>query len=344
MLNEGDGYRLVFRLAEKNATTFHVGTRFDSEDLVSLLFNGSFYLHAKVSSVLSLTGRLGKQYMASMRYTLRPSLMRNVNFQYAYRYHDIDFYRQGEKVCNAAYNHHAFEVSYSSAWLRNFSYRTGIAYELYHNADLLYKGDVPHYTGSLTDNMVKYFMQIDYNTQDQNLFPTRGIKFSASGSVYTDNMVQHRGHTPFYAIAGKVSGAYPLNDRITLLPSSDVRLLEGDDIPLVYRNALGGEVASRYLAQQIPFIGVDYVESARDMLLTAGMKLRYRIKEKHYVSCIGNIASDTDKLNQTGKEKILYGAGLNYTFGSLLGPIGMTAGYSNLADSFYCFVNVGCYF
>lgn len=123
-----------------------------------------------------------------------------------------------------------------------------------------------------------------------------------------------------------------------------MRLLKGNGIPMVYRNALGGEVPSRYLGQQLPFIGVNYVELARNVLLTAGMSLRYRIREKQYVSCIGNIAVNTDNFSRIVKEKILYGVGLNYMFGSLFGPFGITAGYSNQTNNFYCFANVGYYF
>lgn len=341
LFKEEDGYQLVFYMADKNATAFNIGARFDTEEVASLLLNSSFYFSTRLPSSLSVTGRLGKQYMAGVEYIFQPSLMRNINLGYTYRYHDIDFYRRGDKACNATYNHHTFEAGYSSVWIRNFSYRLGMAYELYHNTDVMYRQDAYRPGRRMTDNTLRYFIRADYNAQDHAVFPTRGLRFSASGSVYTDNMTGYRGHSPFYALAGSVAWAYSFNDRLTLLPAGDIRILEGDDIPLCYTNALGGEMPSRYLAQQVPFIGAGHVEPAGDVLLVGNLKLRYRVSGKHYLSCIGNIASSTGKFSRIGKERILYGLGMNYTFGTIFGPLGITAGYSNLAENFYCFANIG---
>lgn len=344
LLDEEEGYRLVFHLARKNATTFNVGVRFDTEEVASLLLGSSAFLPTQIPSTLSVTGRLGKQYMANVKYTFHPSLMRDISLQYTYRYHDINFYREGNKVCNATYNHHAFEVGYSNVWLRNFRYQIGVSYELYHNPDILYKeGSIP-FVRNMTDNTVRYSVRVDYNTQDQVLFPKRGLRFTVTGSVYTDNMVQYCGHSPFYEIAASVSGAHSFSDRITLLPSVSLRMLDGKDIPQVCRNVLGGEPPSRYLSQQIPFIGVGHAEFVNDALLVGCLKLRYRIMGRHYLACVGNIASNTDKFSRIGKGKILYGVGLNYAFDSKFGPLELSAGYSNLAENFYCFGNIGYYF
>lgn len=344
LYREREGYRLVFRLAEKKATTLRFGARFDSEELASLLFKGSFYLPTRIPSELTVTGRLGQRFVGGVKYSFQPSLMRNINFRYTYRYYDIDFRHRGDKTFSTSYNHHNFQVDYSSVWFGNFSYQAGIAYELYHNTDILYRKDIPPLTTNLADNILKCFIRLDYNTQDYILFPTHGIKYTVSGTIYTDKIIHNNGYPPFYALAGSFSGACSLTHQLTLIPSFDMRLLKGNGIPMVYRNALGGEVPSRYLGQQLPFIGVNYVELARNVLLTAGMSIRYHIREKQYVSCIGNIAVNTDKFSRIGKEKILYGIGLNYTFGSLFGPFGITAGYSNLTKNFYYFANVGYYF
>ncbi len=337
------GYKLIFHLAEKKATTLHLGLRFDSEDQTAIQMKGCFYFPTHVPSALSLTGRLGKRYMFSTQYSFQPLLMRNINLKYTYHYDDIDFYSQGNKMYNASYNLHTFEVSYSSTWFSNIRYQTGIAYDLYQNVDLMYKRDIPYLT-NLAYNMGKYFIRLQYNTLNHILFPTKGFQLKLSGTACTDNFIQYRGHSPFYALSGSISGACLLNDKIVFLPSFCMRLLKGNDIPLVYKNALGGEISSRYLFQQIPFMGVGYIELTNNILLVGEMKLRYHIKGKHYISCVGNIASDTDKLNQICRKKILYGAGLNYTFSSLFGPLGVSVGYSNLTDDFYCFANVGYYF
>ena len=154
---------------------------------------------------------------------------------------------------------------------------------------------------------------------DENCHPRQGVVLSGDGA----KGVTHIGELRILEEAG---------------------LLKGDDIPLTYRNVLGGEVPSRYLEQLFPFNGDNYVEFARNVLLSAEMNLRYRIHGKHYIPCIGNVTSNMDKLRQIGQGKTLYGVEMNYTFDSLFDPLGLTAGHSNLTDNFYEFVNVRCNF
>lgn len=344
LLNEGKAYKLVFHLTQKKVSSFNLGARFDSEEIASLLLGATVNLSTKVPSTLSVTGRLGKQYMASLKYTFHPSLMRDVNLQYSYNFHDINFYKNGHKVYNTTFNHHTFEARYSNRWLRNFRYQIGASYEFYHNAGVLLKTGNSPSVPNMADNTFKYCAQLDYNTQDHYLFPTRGLKFNAIGSIYTDNLYQYRGHSPFYEISATASAVRSFNERIALLPSASFRMLEGKDIPLVYKNVLGGDIPSRYLVQQIPFMGVSHAEFVNDVLLAGCLSLRYHITGKHYLSCIGNIASNTDKLHEIGQGKILYGIGLNYAYDSKLGPLELSAGYSNLAEKLYGFVNIGYYF
>lgn len=344
LLEENKGYRLIFHLSEKNVTRFNIGIRFDTEEVASLLLNSSVYLPINIPSTLSVTGRLGNQYMAGIKYTFHISLMRDINLQYKYHYRDIDFYEHGGKDYNLTYNHHSLGINYSSVWLRNFRYKIGATYELYHNPDMLHKNEVFSPQQSMIDNIMHYFVSLDYNTQDRSLFPTYGFKFGISGHIYTDNLVQYRNHSPFYALAGNFTGIFPLNKRLALLPSVNIRVLQGTDIPIIYKNAIGGEVPSRYLSQQIPFMGVSHIEVTNNSLLVGGLKIRFRIVDRHYLSCIGNIAANTDKLYHIGKRKLLYGIGLNYAFDSRFGPLESSVGYSNNTDNFYCFANIGYYF
>lgn len=338
------GYSLVFHLAEKNVTTLNFSARFDTEEVASLLLGSSFYLSGKVPSTLSLIGRLGKQYVANFNYTLHPSLMRDISMNYTYRYHDIDFYSQGNKLSNISYNFHTFDLGYSNLWLRNFRYQLGVAYEFYHNVNSLYRNNDYQTSNNWVDNIFNYYARLDYNTQDRGSFPTRGIRFSLLGSIYTDKIVNFHDCSSFYTLLGSFSGTYTFAHRLALLPSAYVRLLNGNSIPLIYRNTIGGENSSHYLRQQIPFMGVSHVEFANDVLVTCGLQLRYRIGKRHYLSMIGNIASNTDKFDNIWQDKFLYGIGINYSFDNHFVPLSMSLGYSNLTNKVYCFANIGYYF
>lgn len=339
------GYRLVFQLSEKNSATLNLGVRFDSEDVVSLLVNGAFNLPTRLPSTLSVTGRLGKQYMAQLSYILHASLMRDVKLGYTYRYHDIDIYHRGDRISNATYNYHHVEASYSSVWLRNFRYEAGLAFEYFHGLDLLYRdASIGVSRRDASEGLFSYFLRLSYNQQDRSLFPTRGIRLDVSASLYTDNFVKYNNHEPFYAIAGRFSVAIPLGGRWTLLPLVNTRVVKGDEIPYMYQNAIGGEYDARYLPHQLAFTGVGRMEVVDKALLTGGLKLRYRIKGRHYAFLNGDVGSTASDYYRLFNGKFLYGIGVSYGFDSRFGPLSASVGYSNQTKEGYCFVNLGYYF
>ena len=90
-----EGYHLNFLLQAKYEKRINLGIRFDSEEIASLLINGTADLKTHIPSRLSLTGRLGKRYAARIDYTLEPMQQRNFNFSYMFQYNDINIYEEG---------------------------------------------------------------------------------------------------------------------------------------------------------------------------------------------------------------------------------------------------------
>ena len=340
-----DTYRLVFQLESEKRTTLDFGVRFDTEEVVSLLVNASAELSTLTPSVLSITGKLGKQYMARLQYTIKALQMHDFNFSYTYNYRDIDICREGDRICNATYNHHELEVDYTSMRFRNFRYKFGVGFELYHNPSLLYKtAQTSPLKDSPSAHFFKYFLQADYNTQDRNYFPSRGIKFRVNGSAYTDNMIRYEGDTPFYAVSGMFAAALPLNRRFTLEPAVYGRLLDGKNVPYFYANALGGEYPSKYFPQQLPFTGIGKVELADAALLAGYTKIRCHVSGRHYVSLTGNVAVSNTRLYNLFSGEFIYGIGLGYGFDSKFGPLEASVGYSNRTENVKCHINLGYYF
>ena len=101
---------------------------------------------------------------------------------------------------------------------------------------------------------------MEYETFDKAYFPSRGISARASYSLYTDNFTQYNDHAPFSAIKGYCEGVMRLTNRFSILPSVYGRFLIGKEIPYSKLNAMGGDVPSRFLQQQLPFVGINNVE------------------------------------------------------------------------------------
>ena len=165
------GYQLHFILEEKYERNLNLGIRFDSEEIASLLLNVRSRLDTRVPSWVSVTGRLGKRYLARVEYTLAPMQMRNFNFAYQFEYNDINIYDHGRRSYNTTYKYHSGEFGFSDVWFRNLRFGAGLNFEFFKYKDFLYN------TGGQRlevkpQHFFSYFAQLHYNTYNKGYFPS----------------------------------------------------------------------------------------------------------------------------------------------------------------------------
>lgn len=339
-----DGQVLEVRSDKKENDNIKLGVRFDSEEIAALLVNAQMQLNTFAPSSISLTGRLGKRYLAQLDYVIEPTLKKRFNLSYAYRYNDLNIYQKGQRAYNVTYHQHTSKVCFSDEWLRNLRYEVGMSFEYYHNKNLLTLN--PDNNRNLrAEHFLNYFFNLKYSSLDNSYFPMRGMAFQADYILHTDNFYQYDNHAPFSAVVASWTVALPLKtERLIVMPSIYGRVLIGNHISDVYANVLGGDIIGRYMPQQLPFVGISNIELVEKSILASNCKLRYKIFGEHYISLSGNIALTDNKLQDVLGGELIYGIGIGYGFNSKLGPLEATIGYSGYTDKINCFANLGFYF
>ena len=339
-----EGYHLNFLLQAKYEKRINLGIRFDSEEIASLLINGTADLKTHIPSRLALTGRLGKQYAARIDYTLEPMQQRNFNFSYMFQYNDINIYEEGERAYNTTYKYHLAEFGFSDVWYKNFRFGLGFRFEYYKYKDFLFKK--PEFIGLdvESEHFLSYFAQVHYNTYDKGYFPSKGSDFKAAYSLYTDNMAQYNEQAPFSALSASWASVIPATRRFSIIPSIYGRVLIGKGIPYPLKNAIGGEVYGFYIPQQLPFAGVTNMELMENSIIITSLKFRQRMGSIHYLTLTGNYGLTDSHFFEILKGKQLFGISAGYGMDSVFGPLEISLGYSNQTDKGSCFVNLGYYF
>ena len=337
------GYQLHFILEEKYERNLNLGIRFDSEEIASLLLNVRSRLDTRVPSWVSVTGRLGKRYLARVEYTLAPMQMRNFNFAYQFEYNDINIYDHGRRSYNTTYKYHSGEFGFSDVWFRNLRFGAGLNFEFFKYKDFLYNTDGQRLEVK-PQHFFSYFAQLHYNTYNKGYFPSKGTEFKAAYSLYTDNMAQYNDHAPFSALSGSWASVVPVTRRFSIIPSIYGRVLIGKDIAYPLQNAIGGEVYGLYIPQQLPFAGVTNMELMNNSIMIASVKLRQRMGSIHYLTLTGNYGLTDSHFFEILKGKQLFGISAGYGMDSIFGPLEITFGYSNQTDKGSCYVNLGYYF
>ena len=339
-----EGYHLNFLLQAKYEKRINLGIRFDSEEIASLLINGTADLKTHIPSRLSLTGRLGKRYAARIDYTLEPMQQRNFNFSYMFQYNDINIYEEGERAYNTTYKYHLAEFGFSDVWYKNFRFGLGFRFEYYKYKDFLFKK--PEFIGLdvESEHFLSYFAQVHYNTYDKGYFPSKGSDFKAAYSLYTDNMAQYNEQAPFSALSASWASVIPATRRFSIIPSIYGRVLIGKGIPYPLKNSIGGEVYGFYIPQQLPFAGVTNMELMENSIIITSLKFRQRMGSIHYLTLTGNYGLTDSHFFEILKGKQLFGISAGYGMDSVFGPLEISLGYSNQTDKGSCFVNLGYYF
>jgi len=340
---DGDEYELVLHLKEKPASSVNFGFRFDSEEMASILLNTTLSQRALRGSRLSLTGRLNKNPYILVDYTFGNTLLRKLGLSYMYKYNDIDLYDHGDKVDNVTFSYHRGELNFSDIYIRNFQFQIGLRYEYFRYKSNLYNSDyIPEDLTS--EGFASYFVETHYDTYDKRYYPDKGISFKAGYSLYTDNMVGYKGHAPFSALSLDFQPAVRLTRRVYLMPALYGRVLIGREIAGPYLNCMGGEVAGRYVRQQMPFYGIHNLELFDNSVMVGRLALRYRLGMRHYVILTGNYAKQTSGFFDILKGDDIWGGGAGYAYNSIIGPISVTFDLSDRDKKLGAYFNLGFYF
>ena len=134
----------------------------------------------------------------------------------------------------------------------------------------------------------------------------------------------------FHTVTADAKVVAPVGDIFAVLPYFNARALFGADIPVAYFNAMGGSLAGRYVDQQIPFIGITNLAAMKSILTVYGLDLRFRLARNHYLTGIVNYARDCDHFRDYAQGLGYFGAGIEYAFDTIFGPIKGNIHWSNM--------------
>lgn len=331
---------LLLTVQPKSISSINVGLRFDTEEIVAVLLNATLDYRARYRSRLAFTGRVGKKTYARLDYGIERTPLRKFNMAYMFTYQDLDIYHRGDKIFNTTYRHHLAEFGYSDMNWLCFKVQVGVRYEYFDYNSFLYTGENQDYK-IRSQSFFSYFALAHFETLDRRYFPSKGVSLKADYSIYTDNFVTYKNRTPFSALGVDFVSVLPLSSHLSLLPSLSGRVLIGKDAAYPFLNAVGGEVAERYLAQQIPFAGINHVEIMDNALAISRLHLRQRIGERHYISLIANYGIHHTDFFSLFKGEHLWGGSIGYAYNSIAGPLNTSFGLSNRHNNLQFYLNLG---
>ena len=353
LVQDGDDMRAILTAGGRKSIQLHAGVRFDTEEYATVQVGLDIPWKTLVPVSTELTVRLGKRIMGRMEITGHPRYFTRPKFCYTFYRNDIDVYLNGDRDYNMRYNQSQAELTPLNFDLRHFNLQFGLRWDYMH-----YRSGLGSETSSLmnfeNEHFISYRGRVNYNSEDNWYFPTRGVRFKAEYAYVTNNFVKLNEYAPDGTKLGKTTGmsevsanwraSFTFGSRFTLQPMVYGRLLFGNVVPTVLSNTIGGEWFSHYVEQQMPFAGIGRMESIDKQFFAAQLQAQQRIGEKHYALLKVAFGQNADKVRNLLDHRALFGVQAAYYYNTMFGPVGASLGYSNHTKSAYFFINLGYVF
>lgn len=107
-------------------------------------------------------------------------------------------------------------------------------------------------------------------------------------------------------------------------------------------------MAGRYLDHQVPFVGINYATPVGRYAAVLRDDLRLKVGKAHYISVIANCVLAAEGFRFGGDENSFfkegafhYGAGLEYAYDSIIGPLKLDVHWSDINKKVGAYFSVG---
>lgn len=343
LLGDEEPYRLKFNCKKGPVCQLGLGARFDTEEIVSVLVNLGWGVHKIQGSSLDFTGRVGSNPKASLVYSyVAPSGM-TVNAMAGIRYTDRNTFSIGDNRFRINFLDVRQEIYLSNIRWSKFFFKTGIRNDYYNVSSLMAEQVVGDYdVNQLSNDYVSFFVNGRNDSFDNSYIPTRGKSIGISYDwVFGGGP---KSFNNFHAVQFDAKGVLG-GDRIAFIPSLNVRYLIGEEVPVPFTNTMGGSMTGRYLDQQIPFIGIDNAAAMQKILGVVRTDLRFRLFKNNYLTATANgsfTCNEISAFENWGSDVTEYfGAGLQYTYNSIIGPVSANVHWSDFTNNVGIYLSVG---
>ena len=195
-----------------------------------------------------------------------------------------------------------------------------------------------------SEDFFNYFVSAHFETLDKTYFPTKGISLKADYTVYTDNFIEFRDHSPFSALSFNFTSVVPLKARFSIVPSLYGRVLIGKESVYPYKNIAGNEMEGHFIDHQMAFDGIHRIETFKNAFMALRLQLRQQIGTQHYILLTGNYGMHDDSFFRLPKGNQLYGGSIGYAYNAIFGPINASLSFSNQTKNVQFYANLGFYF
>lgn len=337
---KGEPFDLILNCKKGPIHQFGLGVRADTEEIVSVLINLGLNAHKLHGHCYDFTAKISANPYVQFKWSYDVPKVPTLNALASVRWTDLNMLDFGNNRLSFSYLASRQEFFMSNITWKHMDIKAGLRNEIIRVRNVKSSQFIGDYDFSqLNNDFVSVFAEADTYTFDDGYFPTRGIDAGLSYSwtfAGFPNAIDN-----FHTLRADGKFVIPMGNVFAFIPSFDFRLLFGHDIPVAYFNAMGGALPSRFVDQQMPFIGVNHISAMKNILTIFRTDYRFKLAKNHYVTGILNYARDCDTFRDYTNGLGYFGAGLEYAFDTIFGPLKADIHWSNLTNKVGFYISAG---
>lgn len=340
LLGDREPFDLVLNCKRGPVHQFGLGVRADTEEIVSVLLNVGFNTHRLYGHSFDLSGKISANPYIQFRWFYDIPDIPTVNASAYFRWTDMGMLNFGNNRLSLNFFNARQEVYLSNIEWKKLDIKGGLRNDVFNIRDVKSSQIIGDYdVDNLSNDFMSLFVEARSDTFDDGYFPSRGVN---AGVDYAWNFVgfPSKIHN-FHIVSADAKAVVPIGRRFALIPSVNFRFLLGTGIPVAYFNAIGGSLPGRYVSQQLPFIGITNIVAMKNILSLFRTDLRFNIARNHYLTGIFNYVRDCDAFSSYGKGAGHFGAGLEYSFNTIFGPLSANVHWSSITRSVGLYLSAG---
>ena len=332
-------FDLVLNCRKGPIHQFGLGVRADTEEIVSVMLNVGLNVHKLHGHMFDLSAKISANPYASFHWSYDIPKFPTFNGLATIRWTDLNMLNLGNNRLNFNYLSAKQELYLSNIKWKQLDGRVGIRNEVVRMGRVMTDIHDCYNCQLLSNDFVSGFLDVGTYTFDDGYFPTRGVSAGLSYSWTFTGFPKRFDN--FHTLAADAKVVLPIGDIFAFIPSFDCRFLLGDNVPLPFLNAVGGSLPSRYLDQQMPFVGVTHLSAMKNILTIYRADLRFKVAKNHYLTGIVNYLRDSDSFRTYADGPGYIGAAVEYSYDTIFGPLSANVHWSDLTDKVGFYISAG---
>lgn len=340
LLGSTEPFRLILNCKKGPIHQLGIGVRADTEEIVSVLLNLGLNTHMLQGHKLDLMGKISANPYMQAHWSYDTPMIPTLNASMSLRWTDMNLLHFRDNSLNFNLLNMRQQIYLSNIKWKRLDIKAGLRNDFFSVHNITSTDILEEYDSDLAVNdFISLFTDARTDTFDDGGFPTRGVNAGLSYSWTFAGFPKQV--SAFHTLQADAKVVLTIGDRFAFIPSFNARFLFGEDIPMPYFNGMGGVLGSRYVDQQIPFIGASNLSVMKNILTVFRTDYRFKIVKNHYLTGILNYARDCEHLMNYVYGPGYFGAGIEYAYDTIFGPVRANVSWSNLTNHVGVYLSAG---